>query len=208
MNAIDLAGVGPGFADPVFESQAAFRGCLDALATPGTVVSLGAGLESLPGLHAAASALLLALLDQDTRLWLSPRRGGGPDRDEPEVPHRLLVRGLAGRSGFRARRRRRGTAAAGRLQRRLRRVPGALGDASCCRCRRSSTAGWRLSGPGHPRRGAAVACRRSATRSSPQWERNRARFPRGVDLYVRSGDRLCGLPRTTRIDAAERGRRG
>jgi alpha-D-ribose 1-methylphosphonate 5-triphosphate synthase subunit PhnH len=59
--------------------------------------------------------------------------------------------------------------------------------------------GWRLSGPG---------VRDEARLSIPslgddfllQWERNRARFPRGIDLYVSSGELLCGLPRTTRIE--------
>lgn len=198
MNAVDLAGVGPGFADPVLESQSAFRGCLDALATPGTVVSLGAGLESLARLDPAASALLLALLDQDTRLWLSPGVADGRTAANlkfhtgcslaasPREADFALIAGVeelppldafsAGSEEYPER------SATLVLQ-----VPEILG------------AGWRLTGPG---------IRSEVSLSVPalgegflrQWESNRARFPRGIDLYLSCGERLCGLPRSTRIE--------
>jgi alpha-D-ribose 1-methylphosphonate 5-triphosphate synthase subunit PhnH len=33
------------------------------------------------------------------------------------------------------------------------------------------------------------------------WEQNHARFPRGVDLFIASGERLCALPRTAKLEA-------
>jgi alpha-D-ribose 1-methylphosphonate 5-triphosphate synthase subunit PhnH len=198
MNAIDLAGVGPGFADPVLESQAAFRGCLAALATPGTLVSLGAGLDSLPGLHAAASALLLALLDQDTRLWISPGFAAGPVATTLKFHTGCSFAASPGEADFAL------VGAADELP-----PLDAFSAGSQEYPERSATvvlqvpaildSGWRLSGPG---------VRDEARLSIPslgddfllQWERNRARFPRGIDLYVSSGELLCGLPRTTRIE--------
>jgi alpha-D-ribose 1-methylphosphonate 5-triphosphate synthase subunit PhnH len=206
MSALDLVSVAPGFADPVFESQATFRGCLAALATPGTLVSLGAGLDALPNVDAAAGALLLSLLDQDTRLWLSPgvadsriaaslkfhtgcslaASPGEADfalvADADELPP--LDAFSAGSQEYPER------SATVVLQ-----VP-AIIDSGW----RNDADGWRLSGPG---------IRGKARLSVPvlgvaflrQWELNGARFPRGVDLYLSCGERLCGLPRTTRIEA-------
>ena len=59
--------------------------------------------------------------------------------------------------------------------------------------------GWRLSGPGiHGETRLSVPALGSEFLA--QWERNRARFPRGIDLYLSRGETLCGLPRTTRIE--------
>lgn len=198
MSAPDLARVGPGFADPVFESQAAFRGCLAALAAPGTVVSLGTGLEPVPGVRAAAGALLLSLLDQDTRLWLSPGVATSHTATSLKFHTGCSLAATPGEAEF--------ALVAGEAE-----LPAleAFSAGSDEYPERSATivlevpaildSGWRLSGPGV--RGAALL-------SVPalgggflqQWERNRARFPRGVDLFLSCGDRLCGLPRTTRIE--------
>jgi alpha-D-ribose 1-methylphosphonate 5-triphosphate synthase subunit PhnH len=198
MSVPDLVGVGPGFADPVLDSQAAFRACLSALATPGTVVDIGAGLESLPGLHPAASALLLALLDQDTRLWLSPgvATGGAAASLKfhtgcsmaafPREADFALVAGAEELPSLE-------TFSAGSQEYPERsativlQVPAIL------------ESGWRLTGPGI-RNEARLSVPALGDGFLPQWERNRARFPRGVDLYFSCGDRLCGLPRTTRIE--------
>jgi alpha-D-ribose 1-methylphosphonate 5-triphosphate synthase subunit PhnH len=199
MNAIDLMGVGPGFADPVFDSQAAFRGCLDALATPGTVVSLGAGLESLPGLDAASSALLLALLDQDTRLWLSPTAAAGRTAANLKFHTGCSLAASPGEADF-------------ALIARVDELPPleSFSAGSGEYPERSATlvlqvpairdAGWRLTGPGI-REETRMCVPALGDAFLPQWERNRARFPRGVDLYLSCGEMLCGLPRTVRIEA-------
>lgn len=69
-----------GFADPVLEAQAAFRALLEATARPGTVVSLPKP-EAPPPLPPAAAAILLALCDADTPLWLGGRLATAPVRD-------------------------------------------------------------------------------------------------------------------------------
>lgn len=198
MSALDLARVRPGFADPVFESQAAFRACLAALSRPGTVQEAGAGLQPVPGLQEASSALLLALLDGDTRLWLSPGCAAGAS---PSLRFHTGC-GIAispGEADF---------ALVG--------DPGELPSLDAFDAGsdeypdRSATvvlqvpalleAGWRLTGPGIPG-DARLSVPALGAGFLAQWNRNRARFPRGVDLFLTCGARLCGLPRTTRIES-------
>jgi len=180
------------------DGQAASRDCFAALAAPGTVVNLGAALQSLASLHTAACALLLALLDQDSRLWLSPAAaaGGAAARLKlhtgcsmaafPSEADFALVAGVEELPPLEA-------FTAGSQEYPERSATVVLQVAAILE------SGWRLTGPGV----------RNETRLSVpalgdgfvhQWERNRARFPRGVDLYFSCGDRLCGLPRTTRIE--------
>jgi alpha-D-ribose 1-methylphosphonate 5-triphosphate synthase subunit PhnH len=207
MSAMDLAGVGPGFADPVLDSQAAFRGCLAALATPGRLVRLNAGLDEIPGLHAAASALLLALLDQDTRLWISPGFAAGRVATTFKFHTGCSFAAAPGEADFAL------VSAAEELP-----PLDAFSAGSAEYPERSATVvlqvpaiddtgaadggegAWRLSGPGI-RGEARLSIPALGNGFLAQWERNRVRFPRGVDFYLSSGERICGLPRTTRIEA-------
>ena len=61
----------PGFADPVTDAQCCFRSVLDAMARPGQVHRVG-GVDPPAPLCAAAGAVLLTLVDHETRLWLDP----------------------------------------------------------------------------------------------------------------------------------------
>ena len=80
MSVLSLQDMAPGFADSTAQSQVVFRCALDALARPGTPVSIPAAslVSPTPGTHAAAASVLLALLDQDCALWLSPTLAHGP----------------------------------------------------------------------------------------------------------------------------------
>jgi alpha-D-ribose 1-methylphosphonate 5-triphosphate synthase subunit PhnH len=60
-----------GFADPVHDSQGVFRRLLDAFAHPGRTVEFAADLDGPAPLAPATAAILLALLDHDTPLFLS-----------------------------------------------------------------------------------------------------------------------------------------
>ena len=189
MTAIDLAAVLPGFDDPAYGSQAAFRAALQALSRPGTLV------ES----ERAAYSLCLALLDQDTRLWLSPsaQAFGASLRFHTGC---LLVRNAAEADFIFA-----GNA---------KELPPleSLGLGTDEAPHRSATVileveelavggSWRLAGPGIPDE-ARLRVPALGTAFLEEWRANQRRFPRGVDLFVCSGARVCGLPRTTRIEAA------
>jgi alpha-D-ribose 1-methylphosphonate 5-triphosphate synthase subunit PhnH len=80
MSALSLQDMAPGFADSTAQSQVVFRCALDALARPGTSVGIPAASLVSPssGICASASSVLLALLDQDCTLWLSPTLANGP----------------------------------------------------------------------------------------------------------------------------------
>ncbi|TCK28971.1 alpha-D-ribose 1-methylphosphonate 5-triphosphate synthase subunit PhnH [Ancylobacter aquaticus] len=59
-----------GFDDPVFDSQAAFRTAMWALARPGRVEPIITALTPPAPLNPEAAALVLALCDYETPLWL------------------------------------------------------------------------------------------------------------------------------------------
>ena len=188
MSAIDLASVLPGFDDPAVGSQEAFRAALQALSRPGTVVRC----------ERAAYSLGLALLDQDVRLWLSPaaralgaslRFHSGCSLVESEASADFLIVGA------------------------VREMPAldslALGSDEAPH--RSATLiievdalaagnGWKLAGPGIPGE-ARLSVPALGAAFLAEWRANGQRFPRGIDVFLCCGDRVSGLPRTTRIEA-------
>src|SRR5262249_8921286 len=68
---MNLSSLGAGFESPALASQQVFRAALEALARPGRIARVDASCEVPAQLEPAACALALALLDQDTSLWLS-----------------------------------------------------------------------------------------------------------------------------------------
>lgn len=68
-----------GFADPVGDSQAAFRAAMWALARPGRVEALATDLKPPAPLSPEAAALALALCDYETPLWLDAALAAAPE---------------------------------------------------------------------------------------------------------------------------------
>ena len=66
-----------GLADPVFDAQAIFRAVMEAFAEPGTVADLGSRVSAPAPLVPAAAAVLAALADGDTPVWLDDPDGAG-----------------------------------------------------------------------------------------------------------------------------------
>jgi alpha-D-ribose 1-methylphosphonate 5-triphosphate synthase subunit PhnH len=58
-----------GFTAPVFQSQAAFRLVMNAMAQPGRIVDLGHTVQPPAPLEPAAAAFLAVLADYDTPVW-------------------------------------------------------------------------------------------------------------------------------------------
>ncbi|MGE7470399.1 phosphonate C-P lyase system protein PhnH [Bosea sp. NPDC003192] len=70
--------IGAGFADPVFQSQGAFRALLAALSEPGLACDIGISVEAPAGLEPATAVALLTLADYETPIWLPAALRDGP----------------------------------------------------------------------------------------------------------------------------------
>lgn len=68
----------PGFSDPVFQSQAAFRALLAALSEPGTLQQVASEIAPPEGLATATATALLTLADYETPVWLPEALRNGP----------------------------------------------------------------------------------------------------------------------------------
>lgn len=192
--AFDTARLEPGFADPVFDSQAVFRSVLNVMAYPGRVERLTQLPGAVGGLDRAAAAVALTLCDLDTPLWLDAAAAteavvtylrfhcGAPLIDDP-AKARFAVVGDA--------------AAMPRL------AAFAIGED--CYPDRSATLiiavpslddgpARQWSGPGIPGE------RRVAVAGLPawfwdDWVFNGGLYPMGVDVVFVCGDTVMGLPR-------------
>lgn len=199
MSALDLGSIGRAFAEPGLASQAVFRRALEALSRPGRIVALESDAEAPAGLDPAACALALALLDQDTALWCSPSLAGARIGGYLRFHTGCVLAPQVERAQF-------ALAAGGELP-----ELDCFAQGSDEYPDRSATlvvqvgaleegGAWRLAGPGI--KGAApIGCGGLPAGFVAQWKRNGSRYPRGVDVFLTCGRLLCGLPRTTRIEA-------
>ena len=190
MNAGTLTG---GFADPPVQSALAFRAAMTALARPGRIETVAGAAAPAP-VSLAAAVLLLTLCDAETPLFLA----GAHDSEDvrgwiafhcgaPLVADRAAARFALG-----------SWAALAPL--------GAFATGTPEYPDRSATLivetdrlepeGSRLTGPGIAREARLSLPETAAFRT------NHARFPLGVDCFLTCGDRLAGLPRSTRVEDA------
>ncbi len=191
---------GAGFADPVLASQSVFRGVMDALARPGSIQTLPANVAvSGPGaMSPGVAALVLALADHDTPIWLDPSLAtsetanwlrfytGAPLADDVAKCVFALIgdgRAMPPLTQF------------------------ALGsdeypDRSATLIVQIETLTEGpplvLSGPGI--RGTTI-CRAGGLPANiaEQLATNRTLFPRGIDLVLVCGTQLISIPRSTRV---------
>lgn len=202
MNAHALQDMTAGFAHEALGSQATFRAALQALAHPGRVTAMPIEAECPPTGNAAAAVLLLALLDADCTLWLSPRLAASPTAAwlRFHTGCRLVSDPALAQFVWVAE-----DDAAPPLD--------ALAQGSDTDPERSATlvldlpslqGGPRLqlTGPG-VRTTQTLQARGLPDGFPAQWQANHAAFPRGVDVFFTTPDAIAGLPRTTRIAVPE-----
>jgi alpha-D-ribose 1-methylphosphonate 5-triphosphate synthase subunit PhnH len=185
------------FADPTFESQAAFRRIMRAMSAPGTILACGEALAPPASLARAAAAALLTLADFETPLWIAPSfpdavgdylafHSGAPRAAAPDKAAFALV-DLAADSLDLAR------FALGTAE---------YPDRSTTIVAQASALAadprLRLSGPGIKGE-AGLAVAPLPKDFVAQWAANRADFPLGVDLIFAADVRLAALPRSTAI---------
>jgi alpha-D-ribose 1-methylphosphonate 5-triphosphate synthase subunit PhnH len=180
----------PGFADPVLDAQAAFRAVLQAMSRPGQVHRLPPLPEPPPGLSPAAAAMLLTLIDAETKLCLS----AGPEAEAWVRFHCAAPLAEAGSAQFVL------DPAAGLLAL----DPGTEEEPETGATLILDVAGleegtgWRLTGPGI-RDEHRLAVAGAPPGFLADWARNRRHAPRGVDVILCAGDRIAALPRSVAI---------
>lgn len=185
----------PGFRHLVLDAQRSFRAALQALSRPGLVVSAPVELDAPAPLAPATAALALTLFDADTPVWLdagSDTRAlraylrfhcGCPLTDTPASASFAVVSDAA----------------------RLPALHGFdIGDE--CYPDRACTVllqlpaleggpPARLSGPGVDGH-VDLAPAGLPVDFAARWAANRGLFPQGVDVFLCSGTRFIGLPRS------------
>jgi len=186
-------GLLPGFADPVFGAQGAFRAILAALAEPGTIHAAGGGLAPPAPLGPAAAAVALTLVDADASL----AHDAGPVADAFLRFHAGAPEAGLAEASF--------VLATGAMPPLAALTPGtdevpSAGATLIVQVESLAEGrGWRLSGPG------IDGTRQLAVTGLPadfpaQWAANHARFPRGVDVILCAGGTLAALPRSVTLE--------
>ena len=188
---LDLNAMTGGFADAPVQSARAFRAALDALSRPGRIVTVAGAVPPAP-LSVAAGVLLLTLVDQTTpvhlagqwdcavvRGWITFHCGAplvGPADAVFAVGDWAALQPV---SRF----------AIGRAE-----YPDRAATLIIEMGARSND-GMRLTGPG---------IRDASHLSLPEvatFRDNRGLFPLGFDTFLTCGDRLAGVPRSSRVEA-------
>lgn len=183
----------PGFADPVLDAQACFRVLLDAMARPGNIHRVGANLVAPPPLCPAAAAVLLALVDGETSVFIDPVFADAADwlrfhcgvvpSADPGVAAFVLASGLPDLSSL----------ACGSDE--------GPEDAATVIVQVSGFgegASLMLMGPGlqYP---TELHVTGLPADFAARWAENHKLFPRGIDLILCAADRLVALPRSLTI---------
>lgn len=186
----------PGFTDPVGDAQATFRSVLDAMARPGTLHRVGVTLTPPAPLDRATAAILLALVDNETPLWIDGAATEASDWlafhcgaaiiDQQAGAEFALALELPDLTAFSS-----GTDEAPEGSVTMIVQLAALGHG----------ARYRLTGPGL-REPAMLAANGLPADFPAIWQRNHALFPRGVDIVLCADTTLAALPRSVTIEEA------
>jgi alpha-D-ribose 1-methylphosphonate 5-triphosphate synthase subunit PhnH len=186
----------PGFAEPVGDAQATFRAVLDAMARPGKLHQAGERLTPPTPLDRATAAVLLALVDNETPLWLDAAARVAQDwlafhcgalitnqAAEAEFASALTMPDIALFSA--------GTHEAPESSATLVLQIEVLGGGKS----------YRLMGPGL-REPALLRATGLPEDFTTIWQANHASFPRGIDIVLCAGTTLAALPRSVTIEEA------
>ncbi|WP_316298220.1 phosphonate C-P lyase system protein PhnH [Clavibacter michiganensis] len=192
----------PGFGDATRGAQAAFRALLDALAHPTRIQPLTGPAEAPAGLGPGLGAVALTVLDEESALWLDPRRAADDEVTSWLTFHtgvRLVTAAsdadfvLADPASLPPL-----AALAAGTDEEPHRSATALLDVRDA----AGTMRIRAEGPGID--GHAIADAPWADEGFlDAWRANGERFPRGGDLLLVDAGSVAALPRTTRLRAAD-----
>lgn len=205
MNPQDLSALGAGFSNEALGSQAVFRTALQSMSHPGRCIDVNHDAQAPRSGHPASAALLLALLDSDCTLWLSPQlaysdaavwlkfhTGCRLVNDLTQAQFAWVAAGDAmpaldtfaqGTDAFPDQ------------------SATCVLDVLALESGGQDATGWMLTGPGI-NGSIALKTEGLAPDFVTQWAANHARFPRGIDVFLATPQQLTSLPRTTNIELA------
>lgn len=194
----------PGFADPVQDAQRVFRAVLGAFARPTLPQPLEAGTTGrVAPLSPGAGALLLALCDEQTPIWLDPALSASDDVCAwlrfhtgvrlVDAPCDALFVVASSPSTVPQL----GDLASGTDEEPHRSATVVI-DATGAR----GTGDFVATGPGV---NGSVSWDGAGLPSGflAQWQQNHSHFPRGIDLILVADDSVRALPRSIRLQGAE-----
>jgi alpha-D-ribose 1-methylphosphonate 5-triphosphate synthase subunit PhnH len=186
------------FRDAPREAQSIFRSVMDAMACPGRIMPLQPDLEPPEPLLPTVAAILIALADFETPLWLDaalteaePVREflrfhtGGRLVDEPEAAAFAVIAAPSAMPPLEV-------FAQGSLD---------YPDRSATLILQVEALhpnGWRLEGPGI-REFTRFSAEPLPANFAAQFAENRGRYPLGVDLIFATRNAVAALPRSTRL---------
>jgi alpha-D-ribose 1-methylphosphonate 5-triphosphate synthase subunit PhnH len=199
MNTLDFSQVGAGFSDMALGSQAVFRTALEAMARPGSIQAIECDADMPAGVDSAACALLLALLDQDTKLWLSPSIAATPSAAYLRLHTGCTLVDAPRDCDFAWVGRAHELPALSAFAQGTEEFPDQSATCVVQVAGLEDGFGWTLAGPGISG-STKLAVPELNGDFTTQWGENHTAFPCGIDIFLTSGKRLLGLPRTTRIE--------
>lgn len=201
--AFSVDAVEGGYGDPVLACQAVFRAIMDAMSRPGTVFADLPVPRPPEPLSPVTAAVVLALCDADTPVWLDPALAASPlvgawigfhtgaqRVQSPADGHFAVIGDPAGMIGL------------DNFSQGTQEYPDRSATLVLSVGTLAAGVPLLLEGPGI----------RTVSRLAPapmprhfvqQWNAMHARFPRGVDLVLAAPDGVAALPRTTRISIGE-----
>lgn len=202
--AFGLKHLGAGFAEPAEQSQAVFRSALQAFANPGSIQTLRTedslrGMQVPQGADPAAAALLLALLDQDCKLWLSPQLVQAGALAWLRFHTGCVAVDHVARADFLWLSTAQDLPALDQLGRGSAEYPDQGATCVVQVQGLQNQAGWRLRGPGIDG-STTLQVTGMADLFVAQWQAQQAHFPCGVDVLFTYGTAFAGVPRSTQIE--------
>lgn len=188
-----------GFADPVLQSQTAFRAVMDALANPGTPQKLVTPPSIRSSIPAELASILLTLADHDTSIWLDDIlradaavlefvnfHAGAPVVREPGRAVFAFATGAEHLPNF-------DQFNLGTQEYPDRSTTIVLAVGALTGGETLITRGPGIKGHGH------ISPVGLPENFVTHWSANRELFPRGIDLLLVAPGEVMGLPRSTRI---------
>ena len=188
-----------GFADPVLQSQTAFRAVLDALANPGTLQTLAMPQAAPNGMAAELVSILLTLCDHDTSLWLDPALRADAALVEFLAFHTAApLTDSAAAATFAAASSANHLPPLDQFNLGTQEYPDRSTTIVLAVQALSGGPVQRLRGPGIKDQ-IEISPQGLPADFISQWSANRELFPRGIDLLLVADGQVLGLPRSTRI---------